>query len=74
MATEEAVAAATRGMKERAVLLKVIATVRHCSNDCPFMSNDAKYCTAFNKELKWDKNRVVNGNRRLSECLLMEVR
>ena len=59
-------------MNERKVILQVIATVKHCSNDCPFMSNAADYCTAFKKSLTWDARRLVNGNYRLSVCLKAE--
>ena len=64
----------TRGhLKVRLVALEVIATVRHCSNDCPHMSNDAKRCNAFGKDLRWDPKKAVNGNRRLRVCLRAEL-
>jgi hypothetical protein len=60
-------------VKTRLVALEVIATVKHCSNDCPHMSLDAKHCNAFGKDLRWDDKRVVNGNRRLHACLRAEL-
>jgi hypothetical protein len=56
------------------IILEVIGTSRHCSNDCPLMSYDAKYCYGFSEGLEWDKKRAHNGNRRLAECLQAELK
>lgn len=55
-------------MKERSIKLTVIATNRHCSNDCPGISFNSEHCNWFEKPLKWDPNRMSHGRLRLSEC------
>lgn len=55
-------------MKTRISLTIVIADARHCSNDCPGMSNDAKLCVFFREPLVWDARRKRHGNHRLEQC------
>lgn len=51
----------------------VVADERHCSNDCPGMSNDASRCRFFEQRLTWDKRRKSHGNERLEECKAAEL-
>lgn len=55
-------------MKDMLIRLPIIATNRHCSNDCPGISLDSEYCNYFKKNLVWDGKRIANGRFRLSEC------
>lgn len=55
----------------RFITLTVLATTRHCNNDCPYMSyaqSAPVSCTVFDKRLDWDKKRKSNGYKRLLEC------
>jgi len=50
------------------VSVRIVATDRHCSNDCPSMSIDAQNCAIFNSSLEWDKRKKTHGNKRLPAC------
>jgi hypothetical protein len=52
----------------RTLIVFVEASARHCSNDCPQMTTDAKRCTLYNKDLTWDPKKKCDGNKRLLEC------
>lgn len=50
----------------------IVSDDRHCSNDCPGMSDDAGRCLFFQEPLTWNKRRKVHGNVRLAQCVRAE--
>lgn len=54
------------------IALPIMASGRHCNNDCQFMSPDAKTCALFGP-LTWNHKRKSNGNMRPKECRKAEL-
>jgi len=50
------------------VVVNIEANGRYCSNDCQFMSNDAKKCELFQVDLRWHTKKKTNGNIRPKSC------
>lgn len=70
-----------QGNKRRLIVVThVLATRKHCMNDCPHMQEEPNGCGAtfscmlFLRSdrqptpLTWDREKKVNGNRRLARC------
>jgi hypothetical protein len=55
-------------MKDHYIRLPIIATNKHCSNDCPGMSSHSSYCIYFGQTLSLDDKRIINECLRLAEC------
>jgi len=60
-------------MAKRRIAVFIEANGRYCNNDCPFMSNDAKRCKAFDEPLFWKTGKLTNGNIRLDKCRRAEL-
>lgn len=57
---------------EKRIALTILASDRHCDNDCQLMSHDAKTCVLFGP-LTWNRKRRFNGNMRPLACLDAEA-
>lgn len=53
---------------KKLVVVQIEANGRYCSDECQFMSADAKRCELFDRDLTWDWRKYTNGNSRLSQC------
>jgi hypothetical protein len=58
---------------KRLLVMHVVASGTHCSNDCPHMSIDAQSCRYFGIDLTWDDLKKQHGNLRPDECRRLEI-
>jgi hypothetical protein len=59
---------------KKVLAIAIEANGRYCSNDCQFMSNDAKRCELFQGDLTWNHRKKTNGNHRLDDCKRTEIK